>query len=332
RQKYPRLVIVHPRKDRYKAVSRSVMAILDHYSPLVEPVSIDEAYMDAAGCDRLFGPPEHMARSIQREIRDQLHLSCSIGVAPLKFLAKIASDMKKPGGLTVICPEDVPQVIAALPVEKVPGVGKQALGQLSRMGIATLGDVRAFTPALLTDRLGKFGHRLSELAQGRDDGRVIPNSPAKSISSERTLAADTSDRKLLRQQLLSQSEAVGRQLRQQGYRARTIGLKVKQADFRQLTRSFTLDVPTQSSETIFRTAASLLDQLSLSMPVRLIGMGASGLVAETVPRQASLFSDPASCDEEWEKVDRAMDRIASRFGPLAVHRGILTPPDTADPS
>lgn len=322
RQRCPHLTIVPVRKDRYKAVSRSVMAILDRYSPLVEPVSIDEAYLDAAGCGRLFGPPEKMARSIQSEIQDQLHLSCSIGVAPLKFLAKIASDMNKPGGLTVIRPEEVAHVISTLPVEKVPGVGKQALEHLSRMGISTLGDIRALKPAFLIDRFGKFGHRLVELAHCRDDGRVIPRNSMKSISSERTLPADTCDRNILHRQLLSQSEAVARQLRQKGYRARTLTLKVKQADFKQLTRSFTLETPTQSSETIFRTTKRLLDPFSLMIPIRLIGVGASGLIAETAPHQVSLFSEPNLRDEEWEKVDRALDRIASRFGSSVVHRGL----------
>ncbi|MDL2328132.1 DNA polymerase IV [Desulfosarcina sp. OttesenSCG-928-A07] len=332
RQKCPHLVIMRVRKDRYKAVSRSVMAILDRYSPVVEQVSIDEAYVDAAGCDRLFGSPEHMARLIQSEIRDTLSLSCSMGVAPLKFLAKIASDMHKPAGLTVILPEQVPPIIATLPICKVPGVGKQALEHLSRLGVSTLGDIRAFKPAFLVDRMGKFGHRLAELACGRDDGQVIPNSPAKSISSERTLAADTCDREILRQQLLSQSEEVGRQLRRKGYRARTVTLKLKQADFRQITRSLTLAGPTQSSNILFQTALTLIDNLSLATPVRLIGIGASGLIDTAAPHQLSLFPETDLKDDEWEKVDTVMDRIAKRFGPKAVHRGMGTAESMIDES
>lgn len=268
-----------------------------------------------------------MARAIKAEIRQKQALTCSIGVAPLKFLAKIASDMHKPDGLTVIFPEEVAERIAVLPIEKVPGVGRKARQQLSRLGIRQLGDVCRFKPVQLTERLGKFGHRLMELAQGRDATRVTVHAPAKSISSECTLPADTRDRGVLRRHLLSQSQEVGRQLRRQGYLARTITLKLKQSDFRQLTRSFSLTRPSHASETIFRTAAALLDQQSLETPIRLIGVGASALVGDTTPQQVSLFESREHQATGWEKVDRAVDRITARFGQSAVHRGSLDPPE-----
>jgi DNA polymerase IV len=327
RQRCPQLIIVSARRGRYSEISRAVMAILDRYSPLVEQVSIDEAYLDAAGCQRLHGPPEAMARAIKSAIRQETGLTCSIGVAPLKFLAKIASDMQKPDGLTVIARERLDEVIATLPVEKVPGVGSHARQQLRQLGITTLGDVNTFRSAGLLNRLGKFGHRLIDLAHGQDDSAVIPHAPAKSISSERTLAADTRDRQLLRQHLLAQSQEVGRQLRRKGLLARTITLKIKKADFKQVTRSVTLEHASQSSELLYRTAAALLERQALDNAVRLIGVGASALIADTTPQQACLFSvdDPKTCG--WEKVDRAVDRIAERFGRSAVHRGSLTPDD-----
>ncbi|BBO85470.1 DNA polymerase IV [Desulfosarcina ovata subsp. sediminis] len=327
KQRCPHLTIVPPRKARYGEVSRAVMAILHRYSPVVEQVSIDEAYLDAAGCGRLFGPPETMARLIKSEIRNQVSLTCSIGVAPLKFLAKVASDLNKPDGLTVIPPEWVTGLIGSLPVEKVPGVGRQALGQLNRLGIVHLGDVCRYAPALLVERLGKFGHRLVDLAHGRDDTHVIAHAPAKSISSERTLPADTQHRDRLRQHLLAQSQDVGRQLRRQGYLARTITLKLKQSDFKQITRSTTLEHPSQSSETIFRTGVGLLDRQPLGTPIRLIGIGASTLIADTTPQQVSLFETADPTAKGWETVDRVVDRIADRFGQSAVHRGSLQPPD-----
>lgn len=325
KQRCPHLIVVSGRRGRYSEISRSVMAILGRYSPIVEQVSIDEAYLDASGCERLYGPPEAMAQRIKTEIRQQVGLTCSIGVAPLKFLAKIASDMQKPDGLTVIAPATVAHIIAGLPVEKVPGVGKNASRELRQMGIATLGDIQRLDPSLVVDRLGKFGHRLVELAHGRDESDVTPHSPTKSISTERTLSADTRDRERLRQHLLAQSQEVGRQLRRKGFLARTITLKLKDKDFKQRTRSLTLERPTQSSETLYRTAAALLDRQALEKAVRLIGIGASALIADTTPQQACLFAGPDRKACGWEKVDRAVDQIAERFGRSAVHRGSLAP-------
>ncbi|MGA6924283.1 MAG: DNA polymerase IV [Desulfosarcina sp.] len=327
KQRCRQLVVVPPRRERYQAVSRSVMAILGRYSPVVEKVSIDEAYLDAAGCTRLYGSPEAMARAIKNDIRQKVALTCSIGVAPLKFLAKIASDLQKPDGLTVITGEAVAGFIAATPVEKVPGVGQQARQQLGRMGIATLGDVAAIEPSLLIQRLGKFGYRLSELARGHDNSPVKPFARTQSISTERTLAVDTRNRERLKQHLLAQSQEVGRQLRRQGFLARTITVKLKETDFRQITRSVTLAHPTQSSEILYRSAACLLNAQALVKPVRLIGLGASALIADTVPQQTGLFDGADRKDRGWEEVDRAVDRIAERFGQSAVHRGSLKTDD-----
>lgn len=327
KQRCRQLVVVRPRRKRYQAVSRSVMAILGRYSPIVEKVSIDEAYLDAAGCTRLYGPPEAMARAIKNDIRQKVALTCSIGVAPLKFLAKIASDLQKPDGLTVITGEAVAGFIAATPVEKVPGVGQQARQQLGRMGIATLGDVAAIEPSLLIQRLGKFGYRLSGLARGHDNSPVTPFARTRSISTERTLAVDTRNGERLKQHLLAQSQEVGRQLRRQGFLARTITVKLKETDFRQITRSVTLAHPTQSSEILYRSAACLLDAQALVKPIRLIGLGASALIADTVPRQTGLFDGIDRKDRGWEEVDRAVDRIAERFGQSAVHRGSLRSDD-----
>ena len=327
RQRCPRLIVVPAHRHRYSELSRVVMAVLHRFSPIVEQVSIDEAYLDAAGCERLHGPPEAMARAIKSEIVGRTGLTCSIGGAPLKFLAKIASDMQKPDGLTIIAPQAVDRVIYGLPLEKVPGVGQTAGRQLRQMGLQTLGDVRAIDSAALVARLGKFGHRLVDLAHGRDDSTLIPHAPAKSISTERTLSADTRDRRRLANHLLDQSQEVGRQLRRQGFLARTITLKLKDNRFKLITRSMTLERPSQSSETIYQTARELLDRQALETPVRLIGVGASSLIAETSPRQACLFPAMDRKRDGWDKVDRAVDRITDRFGRSAVHRGSLDPED-----
>jgi len=323
RQKCPDGVFVPPRMERYKEVSKKIMAILREFSPQVEVVSIDEAYMDVSGSQRLHGDPETVAMNIKNEIKKKLGLACSVGVAPGKFLAKVASDMDKPDGLTIIQPQEVHQFVESLPVQKVPGVGKKTFLQLESMGIKTLGDVNKFPDKMLLDRLGKFGHRLIELASGRDHSTVTPWSPHKSVSSERTLGEDTRDKKLLHKYLLKQSEEVARQLRKANFRARTITLKLKHADFKQFTRSKTISTPTRSSETIYQHAASLLDNYELTQKIRLIGVGTSGFKSAGQPVQLDLFDRVKKSDQTWEKVDRTLESITNKFGRDAIKRGTL---------
>ena len=323
KQKCPHGVFVPPRMGRYKEVSKKVMALLKEFSPLVEPVSIDEAYIDITGCQRLFGEPQEIAREIKRKIRDSVHLTCSVGVAPNKFLAKIASDLDKPDGLTLIMPDQVPQFIASLAIKKVPGVGKKMVHQLDLLGIRTLGDVQRLPEKALLKHLGKFGQRLRTLSSGSDDSPVTPHAPHKSISSERTLAADTRDIKLLKRYLLSQSAEVARQLRQAGVRARTIVIKVKNADFKTVTRRTTLAIPTQSSETIYKYAAQLIDDFNITQKIRLIGVGTTGFSTVTASVQMGLFEHKAKPPDNWEKVDEALDSISQKFGKDVIGRATL---------
>ena len=324
RQKCPEGVFISPRMERYKEVSKKIMAILLEFSPRMEVVSIDEAYIDISGSQKLNGDPEMLSSDIKNEIKKKLGLTCSVGVAPGKFLAKVASDMDKPDGLTIIDPQQVNQFIETLAVEKVPGVGKKTFLQLESMGIKTLGEVKKFPEKILLDRLGKFGQRLIELASGRDPSTVTPWSPHKSISSERTLGEDTDDKKLLNKYLLKQSEEVARQLRKEGVKARTIALKLKHADFKQFTRSKTIDTPTQSSETIYRYAVRLLDDYRLTQKIRLIGVGTSGFKSTDRPVQLNLFDRVKESDHTWEKVDRTMETITKKFGRDAIKRGTLS--------
>jgi DNA polymerase IV len=316
------LVIVPPRRKRYAELSRRIMNNLRDFSPLVEPVSIDEAYVDITGCRRLHGEPRQIARNIKNRIRSLTGLTCSVGVAPNKFLAKIASDLEKPDGLTVIEPDQVQSFIATLPVEEVPGVGRRACEILHGLGIRTLGQVRGVPEQLLIRKMGKFAHRLVELACGRDFSVVTPRSDTKSVSTETTLVRDTQDRQTLSRHLLNQSQTVARDLRRKGVRARTVSLILKTADFRRHSRNRTLDPPVQSAERIYRTALDLLQAFPLTQPVRLVGVGAAGLQPDRMPVQADLFPDSQqNRDAKWEKVDRAMDAVADRFGKSAVKRG-----------
>ena len=323
KQKCPHGIFVSPRMERYKEVSQKVMALLREFSPLVEPVSIDEAYLDITGCRRLFGEAPEIAREIKRKIKETVHLTCSVGVAPNKFLAKIASDLDKPDGLTVILPHQVPAFIDALSVKKIPGVGKKVFHQLELMGIRTLGDVRRLPEKALIMHLGKFGRRLRALSCGNDDSPVIPHAPHKSISSERTLPADTRDIKLLKRYLLSQSAEVARQLRLAGVRARTITIKLKDEGFKTVTRRTTIAIPTQSSKTIYKHAVQLMNEYKISRKIRLIGVGASGLSSVSASVQMGLFDTGEERADDWEKIDRAIDSISKKFGKDVVGRASL---------
>ncbi len=327
----PDAAFVKPRMYRYKQVSKKIMAVLEQFSPMVEVVSIDEAYLDIAGCKRLHGPPAEIALKIKQAIKSRTGLNCSVGIAPLKFLAKIASDMDKPDGLTEITAAETPAFIDNLAIKKVPGVGKITGKILTEMGIHRLGDARQYTEKTLTERLGKFGRRLLALATARSNSQVVPDAATHSISTETTLSENTADRQLLESKLLGQAETVARQLRAKKFKARTVTLKVKHADFRLVTRRTTLDRPTQSGMALFKVAAALLRDYPLKDDLRLIGVGASGLLPLDTPVQQDLFSNlPEStgsnrggADIKWEKADRAVDDIARKFGPGVVKRGTL---------
>jgi DNA polymerase-4 len=286
-------------------------------------VSIDEAYLDITGSRRLFGEPQEVAREIKRKIREIVHLTCSVGVAPNKFLAKIASDLEKPDGLTVILPEKVPEFIESLSVKKVPGVGKKLFRQLELLGIRTLGDVQRLPEKALMKHLGKFGKRLRALSAGSDDSPVSPHAPHKSISSERTLAADTHDVKLLKRYLLSQSAEVARQLRLAGVRAKTITVKIKDEGFKTMSRRTTIAIPTQSSKTIYKHATQLLDEYKMTQKIRLIGVGTSGFSPVIASVQMGLFDMGEEIADDWEKIDRALDSISTKFGKDIVGRATL---------
>jgi DNA polymerase-4 len=299
------------------------MELLKAFSPLVEPVSIDEAFLDASGCRRCFGPEEEMARRLKATIGAETGLTCSVGGAPVKFLAKIASDMDKPDGLHLIYGHEVEAFIATLPVRKVPGVGSKMAARLSGFGIETLGDVRRLASEALVRRLGKFGHRLLKLARGIDDSPVSPHGIAKSVSSENTLSRDTRDVAVLCRHLLHQAGDVTRELRKKGVRAKTVFIKLKHTDFRVFTRQARLQRSTQSAERIYATARELLLSCPLSMDVRLVGVGATGLEGASVPVQMEMFADPEGDEGRWEKLAHTLDRIDAKFGRGSVKKACL---------
>jgi DNA polymerase-4 len=271
----PRGIFIKGRMWRYKEVSLQVMAVLDSFSPLVEQAFVDEAYIDAGGLTRVFGPVEDMAGALKNAVREQTGLTCFIGLAPVKFLAKIASDMNKPNGLTIIYPEDMPALLAKLPVERIPGIGRKTMSELKRLGITYAADVTRYPKDFWERRFGKAGHALYESAQGIDERAITPFEPPKSESAENTFETDTLDREYLVTWLLRQAECIGRNLRKQKLAGRTITLKVKYADFTNVTRARTLDCPTNLTRVIFDTAVELLEELNPARKLRLIGIGVS---------------------------------------------------------
>ena len=318
----PHGIYIRGRMERYAEKSSEVMAVLDQFSPLVEKASVDEAYLDFTGLERIHGAVEDLARILQETVHATTGLTCSVGLAPVKFLAKIASEIRKPGGLTILAHADIPAFLHTLPVSKIPGVGKQMLVTLESLGVRTAADVQRFPRDFWQNRLGKAGESLYERAHGIDPRPVEPYVEPKSESAENTFAKDTKDRELLTTWLLRQSERVGANLRKHGFSGRTITLKVKYSDFTQRTKSRTLDHPTNTTRTIYETAVELLDEIKLERPLRLIGVGVSHFGEGE--RQFTLL--PCANDQQNERealLDSTLDQLRRKFGQKAVIRGKL---------
>lgn len=314
----PQGVFLPVRMNRYREVSCVVMEILRGISPLVEQVSIDEAFADISGTERLHGPVYALVHRVKAAIREATSLTCSVGIAPNKFLAKIASDFKKPDGLTILEEEQVKEFLKLLPVGKIPGVGKKSGEELRKLGIIFASDILKFPAQLWENKFGKWGAALYAKAQGIDNSAVEPYSDPKSISAEHTFAQDTCNMAELEKMLLSQAEEVGREIRKLGFKARTVILKIKLSDFKTITRSRTLPEPFDTTDVLFKTGHKLLVDLKLTRKVRLIGTGVANL--SSGPCQMTISSSRQKTDRQ-ERLDRALDRIHSRFSGNMVVRG-----------
>ncbi len=326
RQRCRHLVVVPGNKEKYAAASRKIMAVISRFTPLVEPVSIDEAYADVTGCTTLFGPSQVIAQTIKQTIFNDLALTCSIGIAPVKFLAKIASDMNKPDGLTHIPRAQMPEMIQSLPIARIPGVGPQAMSRMAELNIQTLGDVQRFDRPLLTRKFGKFGHRLYQLSRGIDNDPVQAGTPRKSISSETTLDSDISDAETAGNILLSHAGRVGRELRKKQLLCESVSIKIKFSDFTRISRTRKIQNRICSTEAIFHQARDLFQQVKIHRPIRLLGVGVSHLHPRNAPVQLELVSlSEQEPDRQWESVDRAMDRIHEKFGRDMVTPAVLKP-------
>jgi len=317
----PRGIYVPPDMEKYARVSARVMHILSEFTDMVEQVSIDEAFLDVTGSEKLFGSGPEIAQKIKRRIGEELQLTASVGVAANKFVAKVASDLKKPDGLVVVARGHEKEFLAPLPVGRLWGVGPKTEAYLKKAGFERIGQIAELLHSDLVARLGKSGAHLWQLAQGIDDRPVLPEEDFKSIGHEITFERDTADSKLLAATLLNLTEKVAQRLRAQGARARTIAVKFREADFSTFTRRVTLDAPVDTAEKIYPVALKLLKGLLREgVLVRLIGVHAGNLEMVSGATQASLFNPSAQKDR---KLADAMDDITQRFGARAITRATL---------
>jgi len=317
----PHGVFLRPRMERYLEVSEQVFAIFRDYTPLVEPLSIDEAFLDVTGSTRLFGPGEAIGRALKARIRREVGLTASVGVASNKFLAKLASELEKPDGFVVIRPDEITARLDGLPVGKLWGVGQVTERELNRQGIRTIGDLRRAPRELLRARLGDHADHLVALAARRDERPVVPVHEAKSIGNALTFAEDIADPDALQDILDHLAEKVAWRLRRHGLRGRTVTLKARDPDFTTHTRSQTLPQPTQSTVEIRAVARELLN-LRLDRrgrPLRLLGVTVSQF--DEPSAQGALFADPAAARDE--ALDRVVDRVNDRFGKVLRRGGPL---------
>ena len=319
----PQAVFVAPRHRRYAEVSKEVMAIFGTVTPDVEPLALDEAFLDVSGALRRLGPPAAIARHIRAQVFAQQGITCSVGVAPTKFVAKIASARCKPDGLLVVSRAGMLDFLHKLPVSALWGVGERTGEVLARLGLRTVADI-AHTPlAALQHELGVAqGSHLAALAWGRDERRVTPHTPEKSIGAEETFAVDIDDPERIRRELLKLSGRTAHSLRAGGYAARTVSVKLRLASFKTMTRSRTLPYPTDVAREIYATACALYESAGLDRGarLRLVGVRVSGLVPAAGANTQLTFDDrPVG----WREAEKAVDKITSRFGTSAVRPAAL---------
>ncbi len=319
----PEAIVLPVRMSRYKEVSEQVFKIFDHFTPLVEPLSIDEAFLDVTASSRLFGPPVEIAKKIKQRVVEKTGLTISAGVAPSKFVAKIASDLEKPDGLTVVHAEKVREFLDPLPIEKMWGVGKVTKQVLSGLRIQTFRDLSRMPVEVLEKKFGKHGVHMHRLSMGIDDRIVVRDHEVKSIGHEETFSEDIHRLDLAKKELLSLANRVARRMRRHGVEGKTITLKVKYHDFTRTTRSVTRPIYTNDSADIYSNVCSLLEKTAVGRrPVRLLGISLSNLTDIDSGRQLSLFSSYET-DERRKDLNRTLDSIVDKFGGKGIRPGSL---------
>jgi DNA polymerase-4 len=323
----PSAVIIEPRHKLYYEVSAQLMAIFGSITDLVEPLSVDEAFLDVGGAIRRLGSPREIGAIIRRRVRDELGITASVGIAASKFVAKIASTRCKPDGLLLIGPDETVAYLHSLPVNALWGVGAKTGEVLARMGIRSVAYVAATTPSALNKLLGASGEHVYRLSWGIDPRPVTPVRLEKSIGAEETFAVDTADDALLHRELLRLSHRTAERLRSTGMVARTISLKLRYTDFSTITRSRTVHAPVDSAQLIYAVTVQLLESLGpRAMTVRLVGVRAEQLEDAA---QTSLQLSFDRRDDNWRAAEQALDRVAEKFGSKSVLPARLLDPNTA---
>ena len=324
----PHAIFIAPEHHRYSEISERVMAIFNSYTPLVEPISLDEAFLDVTGSQKLFGTGREIAAKIRAQVEKEEGITCSVGIAPSKFIAKLASGHCKPNGILEIPADRILNFLHPLPVNAIWGVGPKTAETLERLGLRTVADIANLPRATLIRALGQAsGSSLYELAWGRDYRDVTPNEPDKSISAAETFAQDIDDPEEILQEFLRLTEKAAARLRENGYYAKTISIKVRFADFSTISRSKTLPLPIDSTHDIYEIAKSLFLALNLDRArLRLVGISLDNL-SEAAPEQLLL----GSREKGWREADTAIDRAKLRFGGGSVRPGRLIRKSSADP-
>jgi DNA polymerase-4 len=316
----PQGIFLPVRMGHYAEVSRRLREIFLSFTPLVEPLSLDEAFLDVKGCEGLFGSAVQIGRQLKARVKTETDLVASVGVAPNKFLAKLASDHGKPDGFVIIAADKVTEFLAPLPVGRIWGVGAKGEKRLHALGIQTIGQLAATSEKTMTERFGEGGHAMWRLAHGLDERAVVPDREAKSISTETTFTHDIGDRQVLRNCLLNLVDELATRMRHAELRGRTVELKIRSSSFETRTRARSLEEATSTTEVIWRAALNLL-QNSLTpamLPVRLLGVGATKLTRDAA-EQGLLFGDEMR--QRHSALDKTVDAIRGQFGAASVHRG-----------
>jgi len=316
----PQGVFLRPRIGDYAEVSLKIREIFERFTPLVEPLSLDEAFLDVTGSEHLFGTAPEIGRKIKLAIKKEIRLVASVGVAPNKFLAKIASDLEKPDGFVVVAADRVEEFLDPLPVDRLWGIGRQGNKAFEALGIHTIGQLRKLPVSVLRRRFGASGQLLWQLSRGLDERPVVPEREARSISHETTFEQNIDDFEILQAWLLQLTEQVGCRLRRHGLRGRTVQLKVRFADFSTITRSQTLPEPSNITQDLWKMAEELFCRRLPPdhPPVRLLGMGVSGLDGSGLA-QGMLFDQAER--QKQARLDAVTDQLKDRFGAGTVRRG-----------
>jgi len=328
----PKLILVVGDNRKYTTANARMLEVFARYTPVVEVFSIDEAFLDVTGSLRLFGSGEEIARRIKEDIVREVGITCSIGVAPNKLLAKLASNMQKPDGLTVIDPDRVSDVLEEMPVQEICGIGPATTATLCAMGVKTCGQLGRMSPSALRSRFGIIGERLRLMGLGLDESEVSPvdkEELAKSVGHGMTLQRDVSDKEELSTFVLQLSEMVGRRMRRNHYLGDTITVTIRYTDFRTFSQSMRLRKPVNQGLDIYLQAMRLINPMRLAMKVRLVGVSVSGIVAD--PMQVSLFEE----DRKRDAITSAMDEVNDKYGEFTVtwgtllrrydHKGVIAP-------